>query len=234
MRRRAPTDAELSVAIGVPLLQPFDKARLAALLGPAALAVYDDDAPMFSAGDPADRFFVVIEGSVRLYATLPDGRETTIAVIEAPASFGEAAMFASGVFPVNAAAMAGSLVLRIGAGEFLAELDAFPEFTMTVLRSLRGWEMRLLEDLRNARLKSPIQRLAGYVLALCGDHAGAATVRLPLRKGMLASTLGMKPETLSRNLQRLAAAGVTSTGEMIQVADTAALLRVFRGDAPGG
>lgn len=194
MRRRAPSDAELAVAAGVPLLQPFDQAQLAALLGPGALAVYDDDAPMFSAGDPADRFFVLIEGAIRLYATLPDGRETTIAVIEAPASFGEAAMFASAVFPVNSTAMARSLVLRIGANEFLAELDARPDLAMLVLRSLRGWEMRLLEDLRNARLKSPIQRLAGYVLALCGDHEGAATVRLPFSKGMLASTLGMKPE----------------------------------------
>src|SRR5262245_47875694 len=153
MRRRAPTDAELSVALDVPLLQPLDKSRLAALLRPAALAVYDDAAPMFSAGDPADRFFVLIEGSIRLYASLPDGRETTIAVIEAPASFGEAAMFATGVFPVNATAMARSLVLRIGADEFLAELDARPDLAMLVLRSLRRWEMRLLEDLRNARLK---------------------------------------------------------------------------------
>ena len=67
MRRRAPSDAELAVATGVPLLQPFDQAQLAALLGPGALAVYDDDAPMFSAGDPADRFFVLIAGAIRLY-----------------------------------------------------------------------------------------------------------------------------------------------------------------------
>src|SRR5690349_14984337 len=108
MRRRTPTDAELEVAVGIPLLQPFGRDQLAALLGPGALADYEDDGPMFFAGDAADRFFATIAGSVRLYASLADGRETTIAVVDAPASFGEAAMFASGVFPVNATAMAGT------------------------------------------------------------------------------------------------------------------------------
>src|SRR3954454_9422667 len=119
MRRRSPTDAELAVALGIPLLQPFDRDRLAALLEPGALVAYENEAPMFFAGDAADRFFAIIAGSVRLYASLADGRETTIAVIEAPASFGEAAMFGSGVFPVNATATAGTLVLQIDAAAFL-------------------------------------------------------------------------------------------------------------------
>lgn len=233
IRRRAPTDAELSAAIGLPLLQPLNERELATLVGPTSVAVYDEDSHLFSAGDAADRFFVVIGGTVRLYATLPDGKETTIALISGPASFGEAAMFSSGKFPVSGSAAAGTLLLHIGAKEFLGALDARLALGLEMLRAMRKWELRLLEDIRQVKVMSPIQRLAGYMLSLCGAQAGPATIRLPARKALIAQQLGIKPETLSRNLQRLAAAGIASSGDAISIPDTAILLRIMRGEAVG-
>ncbi len=230
IRRRSPSTAELSVAAGMPLLQPLGEQELAAMVGPASAAQYEEDTQLFSAGDPADRFFLVLDGSVRLYATLPDGRETTIALIAAPASFGEAAMFASGRFPVNGIAGAGSLLLHIGAREFLSALDARPMLGLEMLRSMRRWELRLLEDIRQAKMLSPLQRLAGFMLSLCADQDGPVTIQLPVRKRLLAQKLGIKPETLSRNLQRLSAAGITSSGDAVTIPNTAILLRVFRGE----
>ena len=231
IRRRAPTDQELATAVAVPLLQPFTVRELETLVGPSSATLYEEDTQLFSAGDPADRFFVVIAGSVRLYATMPDGRETTIALITAPASFTEAAMFSSGGFPVNAAAAAGTLLLNVGAKEFLGVLDAEPERGLEMLRSMRRWELLLLEEIRQVKTKSPLQRLAGFMLSLCGEREGEVTVRLPVRKTLLAQKLGIKPETLSRNLQRLAASGVTSTGDTVNIPDTAILLRIFRGES---
>jgi len=231
MHRRAPTRSEIDVALGVPLLQPFDVSRLTALAGRSGLMDFDEDTQLFAAGDRADRFFVVIAGAVRLCATLPDGRETTIAMVDAPASFGEAAMFSSGSFPVNATVTAGSRLLQIGANEFLGELDAQPELGMLMLRSMRDWEGRLLEELRHAKLMSPIRRLAGYFLSLCGERTGAVTVQLPYRKGLLADVVGIRPETLSRILQRLAAVGVSSSGDRVHIANVMDLHRIFRGEA---
>ncbi len=232
IRRRAPNDGELAAAVALPLLQPFTARELESLLGPSSAALYEEDTQLFSAGDPADRFFVVIDGSVRLYATMPDGRETTIALITAPATFAEAAMFSAGGFPVNAAAAAGTLLLHVGAKEFLGVLDAEPERGIEMLRSMRRWELLLLEEIRQVKTKSPLQRLAGFVLSLCGERDGPVTIRLPVRKTLLAQKLGIKPETLSRNLQRLSAAGVTSSGDAISIADTAILMRIFRGETP--
>lgn len=230
IRRRAATDEELAAAVGLPLLQPLEESELAAIAGQGALATYDEETHLFSAGDPADRFFVVIGGSVRLYATLPDGRETTIALIAAPATFGEAAMFSSGRFPVSAIVAAGSSLLHVSAREFLAAIDDRPELGLEMLRSMRNWEVRLLEEIRQVKLLSPIQRLAGFMLSLCGDQPGPLTIRLPVRKVLLAQKLGIKPETLSRNLQRLGAIGVVSSGDGISIPDTGALLRIFRGE----
>jgi CRP/FNR family transcriptional regulator, dissimilatory nitrate respiration regulator len=230
VQHRAPKAAELAVACGLPILEPMEPTRLAAIAGPAGLARYSEETVLFSAGDPADRFFAVIEGSVRLYAATPDGRETTIALLDAPASFGEAAMFSSGVFPVNAAANPGTSLLHLGARAFLAELAAQPELGLNMLRAMRKWELRLLQEIREAKLMSPVQRLAGFLLALGGDRRGPHSVRLPFRKALLASKLGMQPETLSRNLQRLAAFGITTSGDTIDVSDPGVLLRLFRGE----
>jgi CRP-like cAMP-binding protein len=227
IRRRPPSDGDLEAALGVPLLEPFSKQRLARLAGPNAVASYSEETSLFAAGDPADRFFVLLEGSVRLYTRLADGRETTISLLGAPTSFGEAAILSSGVFPVDATAAAGSVLLHIGARDFLAELVANPDLALHMLQSMRRWELRLLDEIRQAKMMSPIQRLAGYLLALGGGRNGRLTLKLPLRKTMLADRLGMKPETLSRNLQRLAEMGVSSTGDIIEVEDAAVLARLL-------
>jgi CRP-like cAMP-binding protein len=231
IRHRGATAAELRRACDLPLLEALEPAALARIAGPGAVAEYTAATPLFDAGDPADRFFVLLAGSVRLFATTPDGRETTIALQEAPASFGEAAVFSSAVFPVNAASAAGTVLMQVPAKPFLAELAARPELGLAMLRAMRRWEIRLLEEIREAKLMSPAQRLAGFVLSLCGEQSGPISVRLPFRKGVLASKLGIQPETLSRNLNRLAAAGISTDGDLIHVADTAVLLRLFRGES---
>lgn len=228
IRRRAPNPDELALACGLPILEALGTSRVAAIVGATGVAEYDERTDLFAAGDPADRFFAVLAGSVRLFATTPDGRETTIALVGSPESFGEAAMFSSGLFPVNATAMPGTHLLHLGAGAFLAELDARPELGLHMLQAMRKWELRLLREIREAKLMTPVQRLAGFVLSLCGDRSGPLTVQLPIRKNLLASKLGMQPETLSRNLQRLAAIGVTSRGDTITVANPAELLQLFR------
>jgi CRP-like cAMP-binding protein len=234
IRRRAPSAQELALACNLPLLEPLEPERLAAIVGRQGVSLYGEaDAALFTAGDPADRFFVVLDGAVRLYAATPDGRETTFALLEAPVSFGEAALFSTGVFPVAATVRPGTALLHIPGKAFLAELSERPELGLQMLRALHRWELRLLQELREAKLMTPVQRLAGFVLALCqntADTKGPITVRLPFQKGLLASKLGMQPETLSRNLQRLAAAGVTSRGDTIAVRDPVALLRLFRGE----
>ena len=230
IQRRAPTAQELDAACGLPLLEPLEPERLAAIVGASGLMHYTASTPLFSAGDPADRFFAVLSGAVRLHANTPDGRETTIAMVESLATFAEAAMLAFGRFPVNATALAGATLLHIPARGFLAELRSEPGLGLRMLRSLRNWELYLLRELNEAKLLPPVRRLAGFVLSLCDDHSGPTSVRLPFRKTLLASKLGIQPETLSRNLQRLASIGVTSSGDTVTIDDPATLLQVFRGE----
>jgi hypothetical protein len=61
-------------------------------------------------------------------------------------------------------------------------------------------------------------------------------VRLPFDKALIASQLGMQPETLSRSLARLRAMGIAAEGNRIQISDIATLHRLAgeaRAPAPG-
>ena len=66
------------------------------------------------------------------------------------------------------------------------------------------------------RLTAP-QRLADFLLTLCPNEEGPCEIKLPYEKSLIASRLGMKPESLSRALAKLKPLGVTVIREDIVV-----------------
>ena len=52
------------------------------------------------------------------------------------------------------------------------------------------------------------KRVAGFLASLCPVEEGACTIGLPYDKALIASRLGMKPESLSRSFARLRSIGV--------------------------
>jgi CRP-like cAMP-binding protein len=215
--------ADVSVIAATPLFTGLAASKLHALLNGAHARTYPEDHLLFNAGDIADRYFVIVTGAVRLFALLEDGSETIIEVLSAGSSFAEAAIFASGRYPVNAEAMAGCRVVRLQAATLLQMLHSEPRLGLTMLASLHRWQLRLMGELRQLKGRAPAQRLAWYILDLVDTAAGATTVHLPYRKGVIASRIGITPESLSRALGRLSQLGVSTHGETIHVGDIAAL-----------
>jgi len=61
-------------------------------------------------GDPATGFFILLDGSVRVYKTSPEGKGYTLHHIQASQMFAEAAISKGKTFPANAAATEDSTV----------------------------------------------------------------------------------------------------------------------------
>jgi CRP/FNR family transcriptional regulator, dissimilatory nitrate respiration regulator len=99
-------------------------------------------------------------------------------------------------------------------------------FSCNVARALAEKNHSLIAEVATGRLPSA-QRLAQYLASLIEPAAasgGASTVRLPFSKTLLAARLGVKKETLSRLLGRLARDGVVRVaGRDITVLDRAGL-----------
>lgn len=215
-----------------PLFSEIGDNHLAFFLKDATQRYYCENTLLFSAGDLADRLFIIIDGTVHLFALNAKGDDTIIEVLGSGTSFAEAAIFASGTYPVYAEAIAGARILSISTATVLDALRNHPTIGLQMLGSLCLWQLRLMAELRQLKAQPPIQRLAMYLLKLTDATEGTTRVHLPYQKNVIAARIGITPESLSRALARLTRLGIESTGETIVIHDVAALY-AFCGRRPG-
>lgn len=213
----------------VPLFCELSDAVCGELMRGLSVHRYPDDTLLFAAGDPARRFFVVLEGAVRLLVVTAAGDETIIDVVGPGSSFAEAAIFGSGRYPVQAEVLAGSRLVAFDGATFVARLKDEPRLGLELLGSLGRWQLRLTAELRQLKLQTPAQRLAWFLVTLTDRATGPVRVQLPYRKAQIASRIGITPESLSRGLARLAGIGVRSHGDAVEIEDVAALRRFCDG-----
>jgi CRP-like cAMP-binding protein len=209
-----------------PLFADLERRDLQVLTDGAHAAAYPETELLFSQGDAADRFFVVLAGRVNLFALTETGDQSIIEVFDPVCTFAEAAIFSSGKFPLNCEVVAGSRLVHIPAGPFLKRLADDRGLAFKLLAGLSQWQSRLVHEITELKSKSPSQRLASFLLGLAATAGGHDRVRLPLTKAVLASRIGIAPESLSRALARLKAVGVETHGREVVIADVDALRRL--------
>ncbi|MGL6251270.1 MAG: Crp/Fnr family transcriptional regulator, partial [Billgrantia desiderata] len=107
----------------VPLFSGLEDETLALLTDGALERSYRRGTLLFSAGEPADRFYVVLSGWVKLFRESPDGNECMVGLFTRGESFAEAAMFDRLGFPVNAAVAEDARLLVFTADHFLTTLE---------------------------------------------------------------------------------------------------------------
>ena len=184
---------------------------------------------LFSQGEPADRFYVVLEGWVKLFRESPDGNECMVGLFTRGESFAEAAMFDRLGFPVNAAVAEDARLLLFPAEHFLATLRQHHELALNLLANLSGMLRGLIRQLDQLTTQPTYQRLAAFLVTLCPAGAASARVCLPCDKLLIAGRLGMKPESFSRALARLREVGVHSERNCVLIEDVAALTQLAAG-----
>ncbi len=218
-----PNAEDKAIIAATPLFSGVAPGDLEQILRGASVRAFAEDTLLFSAGDTADRFYVTLGGSVRLFALNREGDEAIIEVIGVGQTFAEAAIFNAASYPVNAEAMAGARVAAIAAVPFVETLRTNSIVATGMLASLCRWQLHLLAEIRRLKGQSPAQRLAWFLLSLADGGDDATLVQLPYRKSILAGRIGITPESLSRALARLAQFGVESKGDEVVLRDVAAL-----------
>ena len=81
-----------------------------------------------------------------------------------------------------------------------AAIDRDPSFARIIIKGLSRRFENLIRDIETVHLSSALQRVVGYLLMQ--PHNGTQTP-LIVHKQMIASKLGLTPETFSRVLQKL-------------------------------
>ena len=202
---------------------------LTRLAGIAEQRRYRKGETIFSEGDDAGYFLVLLKGQVKIFKLAPDGREQILRVVRAGESFGEAAALSGGSFPAGAEAMAPSLAARLPAAAFREVLAESPQLALNLIIAMSELLRGFAALVDAVSLRDVSARLAKYLLDQSA-RSGEDAFRLELRKRALASRLGTVPETLSRSLRRLREHHVIAeSGDRIRILDHRALSRVAAG-----
>lgn len=189
----------------------------------AARVKLDEGQWLFSQGDAANRFYLVVKGQIRLFRLSPEGAEKVIEIVAAGQTFAEALMFLKAPrYPVCAAALAPAEVIGIEAKDFSAMLRESIDTCFVVLGALSQRLRALIGEIDNLTLHTATSRVARYVLANVPEDRRAFD--LDVRKSVLASRLSVKPETFSRVIKQLGDNGVIEVyGSHFTVLDREAL-----------
>lgn len=163
---------------------------------------------IFSEGDEASGFFVLLSGHLKIFKLSADGKEQILHFVDPREPFAEVAMFAGSRYPAHAEALKESRAIFFPRSAFEKLIKKDPDLALNMLAILSQrlkYFSRLVEDLS---LKEVPQRLAAYLLFLGGTGNNNLPVDLSISKGQLASLLGTIPETLSRILSKMASRGL--------------------------
>ncbi|NTV93893.1 MAG: Crp/Fnr family transcriptional regulator [Thiobacillus sp.] len=163
---------------------------------------------LFSQGDPVKAFYWVGEGLVRLFRSSPQGDEKVLELIGPGRFFAEAALFMGGRFPVNAAAQVASRLVAIDGTSFKAWLAQDASRCFRLLAGMSARMHKLVNEIDSLTLMKGTDRLLQYLLDHSEpDASGQTMVELEAPKQVIASRIGVKPETLSRLLHKLSGLG---------------------------
>ncbi len=160
---------------------------------------------LFRQQDPANEFFLLVTGKIKLSLLSVEGTEKVVDIINAGNTFAEAIMFRGMPgYPVNAEAVGDCSVLRINAEVYKDILRKSPEACFMVMSRLSVRIHWLMTELDRLSLHNATYRLVSYLLEnVPKDVTEETEIQLAIPKHVLASRLSITPETFSRTIKRL-------------------------------
>lgn len=154
---------------------------------------------LFQAGEKADSVLIIRKGRIKLCKYDADGNEYILDIIHDGDAIWENLFLENDVFPYSAVCLTRVELCEIRKDEFLQIISRDPSIAMNLISIL---SLRLKDANEKALLLSihdPKVRLAGFLLDRDIRCIGPE-IRLKLED--IAASIGLRPETVSRNLSR--------------------------------
>lgn len=187
---------------------------------------------LFSSGQPAREVFLVVDGTLRVFKALSDGRRIIVAFAE-PGDF--LGLGPEGRYSYDVEAVTRASVCRFPRARLDALLDQCPQLRNHLLHAATGELQRAQDRMMLLGRKTAPERLASFLLQYAerAERAGERADRLylPMGRGDIADYLGLTTETVSRVFSQMKLDGLIDLPNSRRVAlrDRAALLRASGG-----
>ena len=218
----------------LPFFQSLSPLQGQKLIRHSRIRTYERRSILFMQGDVADRYFIVINGWVKIYQITSLGNEAVLSLTTRGESFGESVLGDEeyqAVYSNTAEAMDGVTILELPA-KILKEITINnPDLAIYMMHIMTQRLKKLQLENEHLMVMSTMQRVACFVLKiyLMRNHAisevnksdGKAHLQealaFPYDKNLAAARLGMQPETFSRALKELQSRGVMVVRDTIYI-----------------
>ncbi len=162
---------------------------------------------LFVAGETALGLYVVVSGVLRAFRVSEEGREQTLHIEHAGATFAEVPVFDNGPYHSTVMAEEESVVLFLAKEDVRRFLLQNPEAALAALGVLAGRLRKVASLLEQLSLQDVTQRLAAMLVeaaASRGNVEDGASFSLPDPHQRIAARLGSVREVITRILNRFA------------------------------
>ncbi|PIV20119.1 MAG: transcriptional regulator [Deltaproteobacteria bacterium CG03_land_8_20_14_0_80_45_14] len=167
---------------------------------------------LFSEGEEAKGFYVILSGKVKIYKVSSEGKEQILHIVSAPDAFAEAALFLEGIYPAFAETLSDTQLLFFPKRDFIQLIQKNPQLSINMIVTLSHYLKRFALLIEELSLKEVSSRMAKYLIDLSlkfsKEGKSPKEVELDLSKTQLASKLGTISETLSRTLAKMKTKGI--------------------------
>ncbi len=222
------------------ILTHLELVDLFAGLAPAALqevadaadeVVLESDTTLFWQDDPAEMFYVVLEGRVRLTQLTAEGQQVILNHPGPGEAFGVVAVLREIPFPVTAQTVEPTRLMRWTAEGMKQLMLRHPQMALNAIRILSGYVMQFQDRIRELSTEKVERRVARALLRLAEQTgravAGGLAIELRLTRQDIAEMTGTTLFTVSRTLSKWQSDDyLASKGEKIVLKDLPALRRI--------
>ena len=209
-------------------LECLRSASLFANLSDRELGCFDDAAhpQSYEKGDflylkdePAEFFYVIQHGWIKLFHDVPTGEEVIVDMLTAGQMAGESAVFENCRHTSNAEVIEPAQLFSIPSKLLTEQMCHNPRLARSMLSSMSQHHRRHYGRIALNAMQNAPQRIGCFLLRLCPAAQKRHIVfRLPYDKTLIAETLGMNAATFSRTLNVLREkTGVHITGSRVEI-----------------
>lgn len=178
---------------------------------------------LFQQGDPIIFFYIVCSGIMQLFTETPDGREMTIDIAMAGKTIAksEALMTLSVNHHLSAKSVGESVVLKFPIS-WLKKVASHPIISLNILAAVSQYAHMVEIESEHKSTMTAAQQVGCFLQRLCVMHGlNPHGFELPYSKVLIASRLGMEPETFSRALGKLRDNGIEVSDSRVKFHDIA-------------
>ena len=223
-----------SLLSGLPPFSRLDRPQIREILDKASSRRYEEGTAIFREGHDADRFFLLLDGYLRVIRTTPGGDQIIVLHISPGQLFGIAPALQRDTYPATSIAAAESIALSWPVrlwSEFTAKYDGFASESYRTLGARLGQVQETLSEMATQAVE---KRVAAALLRMV-NQSGRKTdkgieIAFPVTRQNISDMTGTTLHTVSRLLSSWGKDGIVeSTRKHIVITDPHRLVVISTG-----